>query len=117
MALEPSKTSSVRILHAQEMPDPNQPLGMEPTSPAPSMTIPPMPTPMMQGQTKPGINPQVLQVVGLVLASRLQSLLLLLSAMAVGWMVCDDPQPLRLYAGAGYGLFVLAGLSLINKVR
>jgi hypothetical protein len=51
----------------------------------------------------------------MVLAARLQALLLLISAIALGFLTVNDPAPLRLVAGAGYGIFCLAALWVLPK--
>ncbi len=58
----------------------------------------------------------VYSAIATVLAIRFQCLALLIAAMVMGGLVIDDPTPLRLWAGAGYGLFTLAALALITRV-
>jgi hypothetical protein len=51
----------------------------------------------------------------MVLNAQMQVMALLTSAMAMGWIVAQDPTPNRLIAGAGYGFFCLAALFLIKR--
>jgi hypothetical protein len=51
----------------------------------------------------------------MVLAGRLMALLLLLSDILLGFLVINDPTPMRLIAGAGYAIFSLATLWILPK--
>ena len=91
-------SSGVRIVSSQEVEE----------QPAPTPTSTP-PSPLALTRA--------LQAISMVLAAQLQMLLLVLNAMAIGWLVIEDPTPMRCYAGAGYGAFLLACMFLVKKAR
>ena len=111
----------VVMLAEEEIPDPpqmtttptlvtgtgtmNPPLTMTPSTPTP-------PTPT--AQPSQSLLP-VFQALAMVLAGRLMALLLLLSDIALGFLVISDPVPLRLIAGAGYAMFSLATFWILPK--
>lgn len=59
----------------------------------------------------------VFQAISMVLAAQLQILLLVVNAMVLGWLVIEEPTPMRCYAGAGYAAFLLACMALIKRGR
>jgi hypothetical protein len=109
----------VVMLAEEEVPDPPTPaMTMTPTlvtgTASPTMT-PSTPTGTPQTQTaRPSLLP-VFQALALVLGGRLMALLLLLSDIALGFLVISDPVPLRLIAGAGYAMFSLATFWILPK--
>ena len=108
----------VVMLAEEEIPDPPQtmttPTLVTTTETAPTMT-PSTPTGTPQTQTaRPSLLP-VFQALALVLGGRLMALLLLLSDIALGFLVISDPVPLRLIAGAGYAMFSLATFWILPK--
>ena len=106
----------VVMLAEEEIPDPPTPT-MTPTlvtttGTAPT-TTPSTPTPQTQ-TARPSLLP-VFQALAMVLGGRLMALLLLLSDIALGFLVISDPVPLRLIAGAGYAMFSLATFWILPK--
>lgn len=104
------------ILHEEVLPDP-EPMPslttMETaTTPVTPTNSPPITTPPTQ--TASSLLP-VFQALAMVLAGRLMGLLLVVSAIAFGYLTISDPIPLRLVAGAGYALFCLTALWVLPK--
>lgn len=107
-----NSASTVQVLYEEEVPDP--PTATVTTIPSPSMpmmTQAPSPPPQRH---PPSLLP-AFQALALILAARLQGLLLVLSAIAFGGMAVHDPDPLRLVGAAGYGLFCLAALWVLPQ--
>lgn len=103
-----------QVLHEVEVPDPVSPPAMTQMVDLATMTPTIAPTPEKPSRIAPSLLP-VFQALSMVLAARLQALLLLISAIALGFLTVNDPAPLRLVAGAGYGIFCLAALWVLPK--
>ena len=105
----------VVMLAEEEIPDPPTPTTptlVTTTGTAPT-TTPSTPTPQTQ-TARPSLLP-VFQALALVLGGRLMALLLLSSDILLGFLVINDPVPLRLIAGAGYAMFSLATFWILPK--
>lgn len=109
------------VLHEEEVPDPvpvmtTTPTMVTETTPNPTTT----PNPLTPSTTPPTttVHPSLLpvfQALAMVLAARLQGLILVASAIVFGFLTINDPIPLRLVAGAGYALFCLTALWVLPK--
>lgn len=93
-------SSGVRIVSSTEVEE-------QPSPPKTQTSSPPNPVSLTMA----------FRAISMVLAAQLQMLLLIINAMAIGWLVVEDPTPMRCYAGAGYSAFVLACMALVKKVR
>lgn len=112
--------SQVVVLAEEEVPDPAPTMEMTATAnPIPTMTPSPTTPSMATPQTRTEQPYQsllpVFQAIAMVLSGRLMALLLLLSAIAFGYLTISDPVPLRLVAGAGYAVFCLTALWVLPK--
>ena len=104
------------VLAEEEVPDPSPPTTIltMPTRTPTATTMPSTPTPTQTAPPSQSLLP-VFQALAMVLAGRLMALLLLLSDILLGFLVINDPTPMRLIAGAGYAIFSLATLWILPK--
>ena len=104
------------VLHEEEIPDPTPiPTTTKmPTTETVTLATTSTPSTTPPTQTAPSLLP-VFQALAMVLAGRLMGLLLVVSAIAFGYLTISDPIPLRLVAGAGYALFCLTALWVLPK--
>ena len=105
------------VLHEEVLPDPEPTPTTAMTTTATTESTTPTTTPS-QPTPPPAAYPSLLpvfQALAMVLAARLQGLILVASAIVFGFLTINDPIPLRLVAGAGYAVFCLTALWVLPK--